>query len=268
MPGSEDGQDQETESDPGSVGLDDVAVMLAGAWERAEVVPAPTMMRPGTDLADAYRIQDLVVERRSSGLGDRIGWKMGLTSSPDSEPIVGTLLHDMVLSSGVVVSMAGMVAPLVEAELAFIVGEEIASGASRADIAAGPHSLAAALEVIDYRTEGSADVVDWVADNATVAYAVVGAPMSLTEAAAPSEIEVELERDGEPVASGKGSLVMGDPLAAIEWLAVHLEHRGKRLAAGHVVLTGSLTGQYPVEMGAWFRARFDHLGDAEVAFGS
>ena len=255
------GEDQRTEAE-----LADIAAGLADAWEHARTVDAPTRTHPGTTLADAYRIQELVVDRRLAGVRRRAGWKMGLTSSPDAEPIVGTLLDDMVVATGTRLAIGSMVAPLVEAELAFVAGARVEPGAGRTDLAVGPHAVAPALEVIDYRTRDSNGVVDWVADNSTVAYAVVGERTSLADAGELADIGVALGRAGEEVASGRGSLVMGDPLIAVEWLVRHLADRGRSLEEGDVVLTGSLTGHVDVVAGDTFQARFDRLGTVTVGF--
>lgn len=247
------------------VGLADA---LAGAWERAEAVEAPSRVRPATDLAEAYRIQEMVVERRMAAGRQRVGWKLGLTSSPAAVPIVGTLLDDMVVGSGARLSPAQMVAPLIEAELAFVVGEPIGPETEADEIAAGPHQVAPALEVIDYRTKDSSGSVDWVADNATVAYAVVGERIRLAEAGPLGSVSVELSRDGGVVASGRGSLVMGDPLRAIQWLAEHLFARDRALEPGQVILTGSLTGHHAVERGAAYVAAFGRIGEVSVSFGN
>lgn len=248
------------------IGIEELAEMLAGAWERAQAVTAPSRLRPQTDLADAYRIQEMVVGHRLAA-GRRIaGWKMGLTSSPESEPIVGILLDDMVVASGTTLDPATMVAPLVEAELVFVAGETIPAGAAVEDIAAGDHRVAAGLEVIDYRTVDSQGVVDWVADNSTVTFAVVGELRPLAEVTPLTEIGVELRRDGEVLATGDGSLVMGEPLRAIAWLADHLAGRGLLLEPGAVVLTGSLTGHHRAVPGAGYSARFDRLGEVSASF--
>ena len=60
-------------TDPESNELTELADMLAGAWERGEAVAAPSRLRPSTDLDEAYRIQDLIVERRLSAGEGRDG---------------------------------------------------------------------------------------------------------------------------------------------------------------------------------------------------
>ncbi|CAN5862569.1 2-oxo-hepta-3-ene-1,7-dioic acid hydratase [soil metagenome] len=239
---------------------------LADAWERAETVPAPSIERPATTIEEAYRIQEMIIERRLSSGRRRAGWKMGLTSSPGTEPIVGTLLDDMVVGTGVDLSLAALVEPLLEAEIAVVIGEHIAADSDVETIAAGAHSVAAALEVIDYRTKGAAGAVDWVADNATVAFAVVSEAVPFTEVPSLAGIGVELFGGAESMAAGDGSLVMGDPLRALQWLATHLARRGHALDAGDVVLTGSLTGHHRAVADVVYTARFDQIGSAAVRF--
>lgn len=246
--------------------LAELAAILAEAWDRAETVVAPSVLRPGTDLDDAYRIQEMVVERRMAADRRRSGWKLGLTSSPEAVPIVGTLLDDMIVPSGARLDLSSMVAPLIEAELAFVVGERITPDSDEAAIASGSHEVAAALEVIDYRTRDSSSSVDWVADNATVAYAVLGERHRLREVKSLSRLRVDLECDGESIATGAGSLVMGDPIRAVIWLARHLAERGRTLDPGAVVLTGSLTGHHEVVPGRTYAASFDEIGAVAVVF--
>ena len=56
---------------------------------------------------------------------------------------------------------------------------------------------------------------------------------------------------------------MGDPAAAVAWLATALAARGEHLPAGSVVLSGGLTAP-PLYPGASVVAEFDGLGSVEV----
>lgn len=241
---------------------------LDHAWSQAQTTPAPTTLEPSLTLDDAYAIQDHLVARRVGPANQLAGWKLGLTSGPsESGPIVGTILESMVVASGTTCHLSSLVVPQVEAEVFVVIGEDLLGPVTLEQLAAGPHSIAAGIEVIDYRTAGSTGPVDWVADNSTVGYAVVG-PSRLVTEVAPAGVEVELSRDGETLARGRGELVMGNPLAAVAWLSMHLADRGLALRRGDVILTGSLTRQHPVPPGveSWYRAEFGDLGIVEVGF--
>jgi len=247
--------------------LGDLAVALDEAWSHAEAIPAPTTDHPSLTVEDAYDIQDLIVERRLVAGRAIAGWKLGLTSAdPPATPISGTLLDDMVIPSGSFLSTSTMVGPMVEAEIVVEIGETIDGPAEAGELMRGPHLIAGGIEVIDYRTVGSKGVVDWIADNSTVAYAVVGERVPVSELS-PAEIEVVLSCDGAELASGRGDKVMGNPLAAVSWLARHLSDRGRALHEGEVVLTGSLTGHHVVPAGpVGFTAEFTGVGAVSVHF--
>lgn len=245
-----------------------MAESLGAAWNDARAIPPPTTSDPTLTVEQAYRIQDLVIERRLSAPRERAGWKMGLTSAePPTTPIVGTLLSDMVVPTGSELRMDTMVAPMVEAELVVRIGDNLDRPQTLAELIDGPHEIGPGLEVIDYRTTGSSSVVDWIADNSTVAFAVVG-EFTPVAAVDPAAIIASLIGDGHHLAAGEGRKVMGNPLAAVAWLSGHLLERGLHLEAGHVVLTGSLTGHHPVptNTNSLFTATFDTLGTVNVGF--
>lgn len=247
--------------------LGDLALALDEAWSRAEAIQAPTTNHPSLTVDDAYDIQDLIVGRRLAAGRAIAGWKLGLTSAdPPATPISGTLLDDMVIPTGSLLSTSTMVAPMVEAEIVVEIGETIDGPTEADELMRGPHRIAGGIEVIDYRTVGSQGVVDWIADNSTVAYAVVGESVPVSETN-PGEIEAVLSRDGAELASGRGDQVMGNPMAAVAWLSRHLSDRGRALHEGEVVLTGSLTGHHVVPAGTvGFTAEFTGLGVVSVRF--
>lgn len=248
--------------------LEALAHDLGQAWADATALPAPSRENPSLTTEDAYRIQELIIAERMRDGRRRAGWKLGLTSAePPATPIVGTLLSDMVLTSGAQLAMATMVAPMVEAEIVIRIGETIDRPLSVDELLSGPHEIGPGLEVIDYRTVDSVGVADWIADNSTVAYAVVGrfVPINTVD---PAGIEVTLSGGGHSLAIGRGEQVMGNPVAAVAWLSGHLVTRGQHLQRGDVILTGSLTGHHRVDPPdrADFVADFASLGTVDVSF--
>lgn len=248
--------------------LSELARDLGSAWSNAIAIPAPSTLEGSLTTEDAYSIQELLIADRVDR-GRRIaGWKLGLTSaSPPATPIVGTLLDDMIVPTGSDLALSSMVDPMVEAEILIRIGATIDTPQSTAELELGPHEIGPGLEVIDYRTIDSAGVVDWIADNSTVAYAVVGEFVPIIEVS-PAEIEVTLSAGDRHLADGIGKQAMGNPLAAVAWLSEHLVERGQRLQRGDVILTGSLTGHHrvsPPDM-VHFSADFSGLGTVTVSF--
>lgn len=251
----------------GSISLESLARGLSDAWSDATTVPAPTSAMPTLSTEDAYTVQDMVIAERLARGRRRAGWKLGLTSSdPPATPIVGTLLDDMVIQSGTELFVQSMVAPMVEAEIVVHIGETIDRPVSTEELSKGPHRIGPGIEVIDYRTVDSTGPIDWIADNSTVAYAVVAEPVDVADTD-PVAIGASLYGDGRFLAEGSGKKVMGNPLAAVSWLSGHLASRGLGLEAGQVILTGSISGHHDVGSGPIdFVADFGDLGTATVAF--
>jgi 2-keto-4-pentenoate hydratase len=75
-----------------------------------------------------------------------------------------------------------------------------------------------------------------------------------------------LRRNGRIQHTGAGAAVVGSPLHAATWLANTLTARGVELAAGHVILTGSLTAAVPVGPGDTVTATLDRVGAVTAIF--
>jgi 2-keto-4-pentenoate hydratase len=53
-----------------------------------------------------------------------------------------------------------------------------------------------------------------------------------------------LQVNGETVGEGKGADALGNPLAAVAWLADQLAAQGRSLKRGMIVMTGSIVKTY------------------------
>jgi 2-oxopent-4-enoate/cis-2-oxohex-4-enoate hydratase len=58
-----------------------------------------------------------------------------------------------------------------------------------------------------------------------------------------------VSKNGQPLSSGLGSAVQGNPLTAVAWLANTLGAYGIALEAGEVILSGSVVPLEPVQPG-------------------
>jgi 2-keto-4-pentenoate hydratase len=72
--------------------------------------------------------------------------------------------------------------------------------------------------------------------------------------------------DGRVLSSGDGRACLGDPVAALVWLARTSRDLGAPLRAGEVVLTGALGPMVPVVAGATYTATLTGLGAVRAAF--
>ncbi|WP_309117476.1 fumarylacetoacetate hydrolase family protein [Saccharothrix sp.] len=253
------------EARPAARWITEEARLLAAAQRDRRAVTPSAARHPRLTLADAYRVQAAGIELRVAGGARPVGHKVGLTSQAMqaqmgvAEPDSGVLLDRMVLPDGGELDVGEFLAPRVEAEIAFRLGEDLCGGVDTATARGAVAQVLLALEVIDTRF-GSwrIGLVDSVADNASCARVVLG------EAVAPSEFEladaqIVLDVDGVPTAAGAGRAVLGDPLAALVWLARRLEEFGGGLRAGDLVLAGAVHASVELRAGTEVRAHCPHL---------
>ncbi|MGC0416895.1 2-keto-4-pentenoate hydratase [Embleya sp. AB8] len=246
---------------------------LAGLLRRAEADGTPiaplTELRPGLDLASAYAVQDANTRLRLAA-GERLaGRKVGLTSLPMQrqlgvdEPDFGVLFESMLIPDGGTVATRGLIAPRAEAEIAFVLGRRLAGpDVSVADAAGAVARVLLAVEVIDSRiADWRIQLADTVADNASSARVVVGPAVEATTEllASLADEAVELSVDGVSAAEGRGAEVLGDPLAAVAWLARTLHPFGAGIEAGELVLAGAVHASLPLTPGTTLSVRSGRL---------
>jgi 2-keto-4-pentenoate hydratase len=225
-----------------------------------------------TDVSAAYAVQALLTQRRLAAGARVVGRKIGLTSPAVQQqlgvdqPDFGVLFADM--QSDGEVSMSRLLQPKAEAEIAFVLAADLAKGAL--DIAQVRDSVAfavAAIEIVDSRV-ASWDIsfTDTVADNASSGLFVLGDERRTLAEFEPVAAEMELTLDGEHVSSGSGADCLGDPLAALAWLARTSRDLGDPLRAGDVVLSGALGPMVRAHAGAVLTATISGLGSVTATF--
>jgi 2-keto-4-pentenoate hydratase len=75
-----------------------------------------------------------------------------------------------------------------------------------------------------------------------------------------------IRRNGAVEATGAGAAALGDPVAAVAWLANTLAPYGVTLEPGHLIMTGSLHAAFELSAGDRVRAEFDRLGSVGCRF--
>lgn len=245
--------------------------LIAAARDRIATTPL-TDEYPDLDVPTAYTIQDAVVEARRDAGSVIVGAKLGLTSAAKqkqmnvSEPLYGWLSDDMVIDTGEQLVCERFIQPRCEPEVAFLLGEDLEGpDVSAARVIAATDLVFPAVDVLDSRFAGySFKLPDVVADNSSCAGYVLGG-----QGLDPTGFDMRLtgcvfEKNGELIATAAGAAVLGHPASSVAWLVRKLAERGQGLAAGHVVLSGSMTEAIPVSPGDVVTARFDRLGTVEI----
>jgi 2-keto-4-pentenoate hydratase len=231
----------------------------------------PPTEAPTLDVAAGHAVQ-VAGRALCAAAGEGVaGRKVGLTSARAqramavSEPVSGYLLDSAILAAGAEFDCAGLVAPRVEIEVAFVLARALEGpNVTATDVLDATAHLALALEVVDSRWEGGAPGVGaLLADDVSAAAVIVG--REVDPAADLSGLRVTA-RIGENAAAGDAGNVLGDPTRAVAWLCADLHRRGERLEAGDLVLSGALCGPTPVRSGDVVRADFEGWGHLETRF--
>lgn len=235
--------------------------------ERAPRPPVRTVL---TDLTSAYSVQERVIALRESAINPRIGRKVGLTSPSVQaqlgvdQPDFGVLLQDMLLREDATVPTADLIAPRIEAEIAFILARDVDS-IDRASVLDAVEYAVPALEIVDSRIANwDISIIDTVADNASSAYFVLGDARIPLDAVDTVAAEMTLTRNGEPASTGNGAACLGDPLNALVWVAETAAQLGRPLRAGEIVMSGALGPMVPIHPGDVFSATVSGLGTVSI----
>jgi 2-keto-4-pentenoate hydratase len=264
--------------DPGRPFTDDPVRAAAERLGRAAAtgIPCPPVrdLIGSSDIRAAYRVQSVLTAERLAAGGHRIGRKIGLTSTAVQkqlgvgQPDFGVLFDDMRLGGGDVISMGRLLQPKVEAEVAFLLAEDLMSGPLDARSVRPAIAYAvAAIEVVDSRVAGwDITLGDTVADNASSGLFVLGPQRRTLDQVEPAGVSMTMTVDGELVSSGDGRACLGDPLNALVWLANTAIELGDPLRAGEVILSGALGPMYPVRPGSVVRADISGLGSVSARF--
>lgn len=236
-------------------------------------IPPLTETVPRMTPADGYAIQRALVNRLVAEGDAVVGWKLGLTSKAMQEmlgvpePDYGAVVASMVADDGATLPANRFIQPKAEGEIALVLGEDLAGpGVSVLDAARAVAGAVAAVEVVDSRIEDwRIALPDTIADLASCGTVVLGSRI------VPVDFDLRLvgmvvDLDGATVATGAGAAALGNPLAAVAWLANTLAPHGVTLEAGRFVMTGSLHAAFDVRPGSVVRAEFDRLGPVTVTF--
>src|SRR4029077_21145691 len=137
-----------------------------------------------------------------------------------------------------------------EAEIAFVMSQELSGDASIDEVLAATEFVLPAIEVIDSRYKDFKFALQSVlADNTSAARYVVGGAPRRPEGLDLRLLGVVMERNGEGVGTAGGAAVMGHPGASVVALVRWLADTGQALPAGSLVMTGGVTEAVAVHAG-------------------
>lgn len=244
---------------------------------QASRTPCPPVrgLLPEGDLAAAYAVQNLNVQRAEKDGRRIVGRKIGLTAKSVQkqlgvdQPDYGILFADMEVQDGETIAWDRVLQPKAEAEVALVLERDLdRKDTTLTELVAATAYLLPAIEVVGSRVANwDISILDTIADNASSGAYVLGAtPKKL------ADVDLRLcgmamFRSGEPVSVGAGAACLGHPLNAALWLARTMAKVGRPLQAGNVVLTGALGPMVAARSGDVIEARIEGLGSVTAAFG-
>ena len=224
---------------------------LAGAWNARETVTLVEI-----DDNDARCIQNAFVNALG---GNRIGWKIGLTSAAAQQqfgvdhPVAGRLLEGMILADGATVERTFGGRPIAEADLLVTVRDGgIMEATTPMEALAHLESLTPFIELADLMIAPgepmTAEVITAINVGARAGVAGTPVPLEATEewVAALGAMKVRVEDAGGTVLGEyPGAAILGNPLNALLWLVGRLDAAGTELREGDVVSLGSFGPPIP-----------------------
>ncbi|HUP40130.1 MAG TPA: hypothetical protein VM115_08425 [Vicinamibacterales bacterium] len=245
------------------------AAILWKHWqERTRIEQLPQDCRPA-DRAAGYVAQKDVVKIS----GQRVaGWKIAATSAAGQKhigvdgPLAGPLLANRVLIDDSIVPLDGNIMMVAEAEFAFKFARALPKRETpytQAEVLDAVGSLHPAIEVPDSRYQNFVTVgaPQLIADTACADWFILGAATSGDWRARDLVAHaVTAYRNDEPVATGSGANVLGDPRIALTWLVNEVRTYADGIAGGQFVTTGTCVIPVPIHRGDTFRADFGEFG--------
>jgi 2-oxo-hept-3-ene-1,7-dioate hydratase len=249
--------------------------------ERTKVrIPMLSRAFPDMTMEDGYAIQSAWLDIKRAEGRKTIGYKIGLTSramqinSQINEPDYGSLLDDMLFAEGGDIPSERFIRPLIEVELAFILGRPLTGPkVTLFDVLAATDYVTPALEIIDLRvqpvdqeTGATAKALDTISDNAACAGVVLGGRPVKPDALDLRWVGCLLHRNGVIEETGLAAGVLNHPATGIAWLANKLAPYEISLNPGDILLGGSFTRPVFARPSDVFHADYGQLGGVGVRF--
>jgi 2-keto-4-pentenoate hydratase len=254
---------------------DELADRLHRALVERKPIPPLSEEHPDLTVEDAYAIQQGMISRIVAAHGGRqVGFKIGLTSKPMQEllgidtPDYAPVLSSMVYDDGQQVRLDEYIQPKVEAEIALVLDQPLRGpGVTAVQARRAIGGAVAAIEMVDSRIEDwRIGFIDTVSDLASSAAAILSSRVVPLEGWDPRLTGMVVTRNGRTVDTGAGAAALGDPVAAVAWLANTVAAYDVTLEAGWFVMTGALHRAFEVEAGDVVRADVDRLGSVTARF--
>jgi 2-keto-4-pentenoate hydratase len=218
--------------------------------------------------------EQLARRRARIAAGEKpLGWKVGFGAPAMMEkfritaPLVGFLMQSGRIASGGSASLKGWVKPVAEPEIAAHIGRDVAAGGDRAAAAAAIAALGPAIELADAELPFE-DPEAILKANIFQRHVVLGEPDPSRAGGRTAGLTARLlRRNTETARTGDPEAVTGNIVDIVRHVADLLAAFDEKLAAGDIVICGSVVPPVLVEADETAVAyALDPVGTIFVAF--
>jgi 2-oxo-3-hexenedioate decarboxylase len=239
--------------------------VLAAADAATSIAPISEEV-PGFELRDAYRLADIILDRRTSRGERPVGWKVGFTNRTIWDeygvhaPIWGPMFSTTAaaLADAPTVEAARLPEPRIEPEIAFRFARRPEPGMDERALLSCCDAIAHGFEVVQSIFPG------WrfAAADTVAAFALHGryrhGPLVAIPAAERQtwfdrlkDFSVAIFRDGVEMDRGAAANVLGGPLSALRHFVEGMQEfpMSRGIEPGDIVTTGTLTRAFPIAAG-------------------
>ena len=209
------------------------------------------------DYEEGLAIQDRVVAALNS---PTVGWKV--MQVPQGPVIYAPILQSGRVPAGGTWEVVGREPAGIELEIAFRLGRDVPAGATPGEVVEAVESAHVVFELCQSRITdpGSQPRHVMLADCIANAGLVVGSEILAWRTQDLRARAGRLLVDGKVYVEGKSV----DPLAALQLLPPAMTARGKSLAAGQIIITGSLIGMNWLTGNRELKGIIDGLGEVTI----
>lgn len=244
--------------------------VLAEHERRADYRNLPAEIAPA-NVAQAYAAQLALVPLLTARKGKVAGLKIATTTKIMQQlmgidhPCGGTIFEKTVHTSPAQLRLADYQHVVIECELAVKLKHDLPASAApytAQSVASAVGAVMPAFELIEDRNADykQTNVVTLIADNCWNAGIVVGAPIAYDTSRSLAGVAGRLTINGSRTHEGRTE----DPLDTLAWIANLAAGQDRPLAAGMVVITGSVIPTLPIAPGDRFVFTLDGLDSVEV----
>lgn len=255
--------------------IENIAKKIADAYLTKQSI---TEFNHNLTWEDANSIQEKLINILSSSQGELIGYKAALTNKKAQEtfkvkePLLGILLENMLLPSGITIPANFGAKPMIEGDLMVrVASKKINEVTTPQDTLKYLDAVIPFLElpdlVYDKNIKVNAEML--IAINAGARLGVVGEVITIDRENINKDtlkdISVKLiDESGEIIAQGNSNALLGDPLNVVFWIKEQLKAQRKTLKKGDLLSLGSITPLIPVEIGKTINAQYTGLEKDQV----